>query len=71
MALLEEFGLGSMETIKSLTAFPGIGGTGKICGGITGSLIAFGLFFGPDNPPDLRRWIRLSQCSEVYQPVSR
>src|SRR4030042_1172473 len=37
MALLEEFGLGNMEIIKALTPFPGIGGTGEICGGITGS----------------------------------
>jgi C_GCAxxG_C_C family probable redox protein len=55
LALMEEFGLGSMEIIKALTPFPGIGGTGEICGGITGSLIAFGLFFGPDDPPDFDR----------------
>lgn len=41
-----------MEVIKALTPFPGIGGTGKICGGVTGSLIAFGLYFGSDDPPD-------------------
>jgi C_GCAxxG_C_C family probable redox protein len=48
LALLEEFGLGNMEIIKALTPFPGIGGTGRICGGITGSLIALGLYFGGD-----------------------
>jgi hypothetical protein len=53
LALLEEFGLGSMEIIKALTIFPGIGGTGDMCGGVTGALIAFGLFYGPDNPLDL------------------
>jgi hypothetical protein len=53
MALLEEFGLGNMEIIKALTPFPGIGGTGEICGGITGSLITFGLYFGSDDPLDL------------------
>ncbi|MEW6663837.1 MAG: C-GCAxxG-C-C family protein [Thermodesulfobacteriota bacterium] len=52
LALLEEFGLGRMEIIKALTPFPGIGGTGEICGGITGSLIAFGLFFGSDDRLD-------------------
>ena len=52
LALLEEFGLGSMEIVKALTPFPGIGGTGEICGGITGSLIAFGLFFGSDDRLD-------------------
>ena len=53
MALMEEFGLGNMEIIKALTTFPGIGGTGEMCGGITGSLITFGLYFGSDNPLDL------------------
>jgi dissimilatory sulfite reductase related protein len=53
IALLEEFGLGSMEVIKALTPFPGIASTGEICGGITGSLIAFGLFFGSDDRFDL------------------
>jgi C_GCAxxG_C_C family probable redox protein len=52
LALLEEFGLGNMEIIKALTPFPGIGGTGEMCGGITGSLITFGLYFGSDNPLD-------------------
>jgi C_GCAxxG_C_C family probable redox protein len=52
LALMEEFGLGNMEVIKALTPFPSIGGTGRICGGITGSLIAFGLYFGSDDPPD-------------------
>jgi len=52
LTLMEEFGLGNMEIIKALTPFPGIGGTGEICGGITGSLITFGLYFGSDNPLD-------------------
>jgi C_GCAxxG_C_C family probable redox protein len=55
LALMEEFGLGNMEVIKALTNFPGIGGTGEICGGITGSLIAFGLFFGSDDPLDFEK----------------
>ncbi len=50
LALMEEFGQGNMEIIKALTPFPGIGGTGEICGGITGSLINFGLFFGGNDP---------------------
>ena len=52
LTLMEEFGLGNMEIIRALTPFPGIGGTGRICGGITGSLIAFGLFFGGKSPLD-------------------
>ena len=53
LALMEEFGLGTMEIIKALTPFPGIGGTGEMCGGVTGSLIAFGLHFGSDDRLDL------------------
>jgi C_GCAxxG_C_C family probable redox protein len=53
LALMEEFGLGTMEIIKALTPFPGIGGTGQMCGGVTGSLIAFGLYFGSDDRLDL------------------
>lgn len=49
LSLMEEFGLGNMEIAKALTPFPGIGGTGEMCGGVTGSLIAFGLYFGSDN----------------------
>ncbi len=52
LALMEEFGWGNMEIIKALTPFPGVGSTGEICGGITGSLINFGLFFGSDVPLD-------------------
>ncbi len=64
LALMEEFGLGNMEIIKALTPFPGVGGTGEICGGITGSLITFGLFFGSDTPLDfdaMNRTILISQ----------
>ncbi len=49
LALMEEFGLGNMEIIKALTPFPGIAGTGNVCGGVTGSLVAFGLYFGSDD----------------------
>ena len=52
LSLLEEFGLGNMDIIKALSPFPGIGGTGQVCGGITGSLIAFGLYFGSDDRLD-------------------
>ncbi len=53
LALMEEFGLGNMDIIKALTTFPGVGGTGDMCGGVTGSLITFGLFYGSDDPLDL------------------
>lgn len=49
LALLEEFGLGNMEIVQALSPFPGFGGTGWMCGGVTGSLIALGLHFGSDD----------------------
>lgn len=52
LTLMEEFGLGNMEIIKALAPFPGVGGTGEICGGVTGSLMTFGLFFASDNAMD-------------------
>jgi C_GCAxxG_C_C family probable redox protein len=66
MALLEEFGLGNMEVIKALTPFPGIGGTGEICGGITGSLIAFGLYFGSDNRLDYETMNKTIMTSQKF-----
>jgi len=66
MALFEEFGLGSMEIIKALTPFPGIGGTGEICGGITGSLMAFGLYFGTDNALDIAVTSKVISISQKF-----
>jgi C_GCAxxG_C_C family probable redox protein len=64
LALLEEFGLGSMEIIKALTPCPGVAGTGEVCGGITGSLMALGLYFGSDDRLDyeaINRTIAIAQ----------
>lgn len=64
LALMEEFGLGDMEVIHALTPFPGIAGTGEVCGGIIGGLISFGLFFGGRDRLDyvaLNDNIRISQ----------
>ena len=52
LAIMEEFGLGNMEIIKALSPFPGFGGTGWMCGGVTGALIALGLFLGSDDVQD-------------------
>jgi C_GCAxxG_C_C family probable redox protein len=46
LAVMEEFGLGNLEIVKALSPFPGFGGTGWMCGGVTGGLIALGLYFG-------------------------
>ena len=52
LALMEAFGLGSWVLTRALSPFPGFGMTGGICGAVTGSLIALGLFFGSDDPED-------------------
>jgi len=54
LALMEEFGQGSMDIIHALTPFPGIAGTGEICGGIIGGLVNFGLFFGGSDRLDYK-----------------
>ena len=55
LAVMEDFGLGNMEIIKALSPFPGFGGTGWMCGGVTGGLIALGLYFGSDDMLDYER----------------
>jgi C_GCAxxG_C_C family probable redox protein len=52
LAVMEEFGLGNMEVIRALSPFPGFGGTGWMCGGVTGGLVALGLYFGNDDVVD-------------------
>jgi C_GCAxxG_C_C family probable redox protein len=49
LALMDEFGLGNLEIVKALSPFPGFGGTGWMCGGVTGALIALGLYFGSED----------------------
>ena len=66
LALLEEFGLGNMQIIKALTPFPSIGGTGRTCGGVTGSLIAFGLYFGSDDRFDVAAVQRAMAASKKF-----
>ena len=46
LAVMEEFGLGNLEIVQALSPFPGFGGTGWMCGGVTGGLVGLGLFFG-------------------------
>jgi C_GCAxxG_C_C family probable redox protein len=49
---MEEFDLGNMELLKGLSPLPGFGMTGSVCGGVTGSIIALGLYFGSDDISD-------------------
>jgi C_GCAxxG_C_C family probable redox protein len=52
LAVMEEFGLGNLDIVKALSPFPGFGGTGWMCGGVTGGLIALGLYFGSEDVLD-------------------
>ena len=52
IAVMEEFGLGDLEIVKALSPFPGFGGTGWMCGGVTGGLTVLGLFAGSANIKD-------------------
>ena len=64
MALLEEFGIGTMKNIEALELYPGIGGTGEMCGGVTGSLEAFGLLTNRKGRPgqdDVARGMKMAQ----------
>ena len=46
LAVMEEFGLGTMEVVKALSPFPGFGSTGWMCGAVTGGLAVLGLYAG-------------------------
>ncbi len=52
LAVMEEFGLGSVEVLRALSPFPGFGSTGWMCGGVTGGLAAIGLYRGSDDLGD-------------------
>ena len=68
LAVLEEFGLGNMEVIKALSPFPGFGGTGWMCGGVTGGLIALGLYFGSEDLQDYEAVGRTIQAAREFMP---
>lgn len=68
LAVMEEFGLGNMEIIKAMSPFPGFGMTGWICGGITGSLVALGLFFGSDDLLDFEGTGRTMTAARKFIP---
>ena len=68
LAVMEEFGLGHMEIIKALSPFPGFGGTGWMCGGVTGGLIALGLFFGSEDLQDYDAVGRTIGAARQFMP---
>jgi len=68
LAVMEEFGLGNMEVIKALSPFPGFGGTGWMCGGVTGGLIALGLYFGSQDLEDHESVGRTILAAREFMP---
>jgi C_GCAxxG_C_C family probable redox protein len=68
LSVMEEFGLGNMEIIKALSPFPGFGGTGWMCGGVTGGLIALGLYFGSDDMLDHERTGATIMAARKFMP---
>ena len=68
LAVMEEFGLGNMEVVKALSPFPGFGGTGWMCGGVTGGLIALGLYFGSEDLQDYEAVGRTIMAAREFMP---
>ena len=68
LAVMEEFGLGNLEVVRALSPFPGFGGTGWICGGVTGGLIALGLYFGNDDVQDYDAVGAAIQAARKFMP---
>lgn len=68
LAVMEEFGLGNMEVVKALSPFPGFGGTGWMCGGVTGGLIALGLYFGSEDLEDHESVRRTILAAREFMP---
>ena len=68
LAVMEEFGLGNMGVVKALSPFPGFGGTGWMCGGVTGGLIALGLYFGSEDMQDYEAVGRTIRAAREFMP---
>lgn len=68
LALLEEFGMGDMQVIKALSPFPGFGGTGWMCGGVTGALVALGLYFGSEDLLDYEATGATIRAARAFMP---
>lgn len=51
LSIQEVFGLNAFDAVKAGSGFAGgIGRNGSVCGAVTGSVMALGLFFGRDVP---------------------
>jgi len=65
---MEEFGLGNTEMVKGLSAFPGFGASGWICGAVSGGLFALGLYFGSDDITDYDATGRAISAARKFLP---
>ena len=65
---MEEFGLGDMAIIKALSPFPGFGSTGRICGAVSGGLIALGLYFGSEDMTDYEGVSKAMNAAREFLP---
>jgi len=63
---MEEFGLGNMEVIQALSLFPGFGGTGKICGAVSGGLAALGLYFVIEDKTDYEKAVAAMYAAREF-----
>ena len=68
LAVMAEFGLGNIDVVKALAPFPGFGGTGWMCGGVTGGLISLGLYFGGDDLADHESMQAAIQAARQFMP---
>jgi C_GCAxxG_C_C family probable redox protein len=68
LAVMEEFGLGNLEVIKALSPFPGFGGTGWMCGGVTGGVVALGLYFGSEHMLDQEKTGETIAAARKFMP---
>ncbi|MCB2190583.1 MAG: C-GCAxxG-C-C family protein [Deltaproteobacteria bacterium] len=66
LALMDEFNLGTWDLVRAMSPFPGFGMTGGICGGVTGPMIALGLFFGSDDPEDYQGTGRTMEAARAF-----
>ena len=65
---MEEFGLGNMEVIQALSPFPGFGSTGRICGAVSGGLVALGLYFGSEDMTDYEKLGATMDAAREFLP---
>jgi C_GCAxxG_C_C family probable redox protein len=68
LAIMEEFGVGTMEIIRGLSPFPGLGMTGSVCGAVTGSLVGLGLYFGSDDILDYEGTGHTMEAARKFLP---